>query len=122
MTSLELTYAVTAFANAIACALTTNEISLLAGVLVQLSDTLGTIAAQRTLCEEQAEKGQSMFCTLSPDRPRRMTIIRHLYLTTALTISRSEYTILNLGTPEAHTSTTSNQRARWLPTVFSVCQ
>ena len=52
MNSLELTSAVTAQANAFACRLTTNEISLLAGILVQLSDTLGTIAAQRTLCEE----------------------------------------------------------------------
>ena len=59
MNSLELTSAVTALANAIACGLTTNEISLLASILVQLSDTLGTIAAQRTLCEEQAEKENS---------------------------------------------------------------
>ncbi len=56
MNPLELTSAVTALANAIACNLTTNEISLLASVLVQLSDTLGTIAAQRTLCEQRAEK------------------------------------------------------------------
>lgn len=59
MNSLKLTSAVTALANAIACRLTTNEISLLAGILVQLSDTLGTIAAQRTLCEERAEKDNS---------------------------------------------------------------
>ena len=51
----ELTSAVTALANAIACGFTTNEITLLASVLVQLSDTLSTIAAQRTLCEERAQ-------------------------------------------------------------------
>ena len=55
MNSLELTSAVTAFANALACKLTTSEISLLASILVQRSDTLGTIAAQRSLCEERAE-------------------------------------------------------------------
>ena len=59
MNSLELTSAVTALANALACKLTTSEISLLASILVQLGDTLGTIAAQRTLCEELAEKENS---------------------------------------------------------------
>ena len=52
MNSLELTSAVTALANAIACNLTTNEISLLASVIVQLGDTLATIAAQQALREE----------------------------------------------------------------------
>ena len=51
MNSLELTGAVTALANAIACRLTPNEIALVAGILVQLGDTLATIAAQRALCE-----------------------------------------------------------------------
>ena len=59
MNSLELTSAVTALANALACRLTTSEISLLASILVQLGDTLATIAAQRALCEEQAEKDNS---------------------------------------------------------------
>ena len=56
MSSLELTSAVTALANALACKLTTSEISLLACIFVQLGDTLATIATQRSLCEEQAEK------------------------------------------------------------------
>lgn len=56
MNSLELTSAITALANAIACKLSTSEISLLAGILVQLSDTLATIAAQRSLCEESTEQ------------------------------------------------------------------
>ena len=55
MKSLELTSAITAIANAIACKLTPGEIALLASVFVQLGDTLATIAAQRTLCEERAE-------------------------------------------------------------------
>ena len=52
MNSLELTSAITALANAIACKLSPSEISLLASILVQLSDTLSTIATQRSLCEE----------------------------------------------------------------------
>lgn len=54
--SLELTSAVTALANAIACKLSVNEITLLATVLVQLSDTLATIATQRSLCEERTDE------------------------------------------------------------------
>ena len=48
--SLELTSAVTALANAIACRLTDDEIALLSSVLVQLGDTLATISAQQNLC------------------------------------------------------------------------
>ena len=54
MKSLQLTAVVTAIANAIACKLTIEEIALVAGILVQLGDTLSTIAAQESLC---AEKG-----------------------------------------------------------------
>ena len=50
MNSLELTSAVTALANAISCRLTVEELALAAGILVQLGDTLATIAAQRSLC------------------------------------------------------------------------
>ena len=50
MQSLKLTSAVTALANAIACNLKEDEIVLLAGVLVQLGDTLATIAAQANFC------------------------------------------------------------------------
>ena len=52
MNSLELTSAVTALANAIACKLTPNEIALVASIFVQLGDTLATIAASQALCEE----------------------------------------------------------------------
>ena len=49
MNSLELTAAITAIANAIACDLTVNELALAAGIFVQIGDTLATIAAQRAL-------------------------------------------------------------------------
>ena len=45
MTPLELTSAVTAIANALACRLTSDEAALLAAVFTQLGDTLVTIAA-----------------------------------------------------------------------------
>ena len=53
MTALELTTAVTALANAIACRLTAEELALLSGILVQLGDTLATIVAQESLCGER---------------------------------------------------------------------
>lgn len=45
MTSLELTSAITAIANALSCKLTSDEIALLSTIFVQLGDTLATIAA-----------------------------------------------------------------------------
>ena len=53
MNSLELTSAVTALANAIACKLSVDEIALLASIFVQLGDTLATIAVRENLCGEQ---------------------------------------------------------------------
>ena len=50
MNSLELTSAITALANAIACKLTAEETSLLSRIFVQLGDTLATIAARESLC------------------------------------------------------------------------
>ena len=55
MNSLEVTSAVTALANAIACQLTNDEVILLASILVQLGDTLVTIATWRDLCEKSAD-------------------------------------------------------------------
>jgi hypothetical protein len=54
MNSLELTSAVTAIANAISCKLTPGASALIAAILVQLGDTLATIAAAQALCEERA--------------------------------------------------------------------
>ena len=51
MNACNLTAAVTALANTIACGLKAEEIALLSSVLVQLGDTLATIAAHRALCE-----------------------------------------------------------------------
>ena len=56
MNSPELTSAVTALANAIACRLTVEEMALVAGILVQLGDTLATIAERESLYENQNNK------------------------------------------------------------------
>ena len=53
MNSLELTGMVTILANSIACKLTVDEMALVAGIFVQLGDTLATIAATENLCGEK---------------------------------------------------------------------
>lgn len=50
MNACELTASVTAAANAIVCQFNDNNRNLLSAVLVQLGDTLATIAAQRAIC------------------------------------------------------------------------
>jgi hypothetical protein len=54
MNSCELTAAITALANAIASRLTEDELTLLGAALTQLSDTLLTIATQRSICSRTA--------------------------------------------------------------------
>ena len=54
MNPCELTASVTAIANAIACRLSNDELTLLAAALVQLGDTLATIATQRAICESKS--------------------------------------------------------------------
>lgn len=49
----ELTVTITALANALANQYTEQELSLLAAIFTQLGDTLATIAARRSLCEER---------------------------------------------------------------------
>lgn len=56
MNACNLTTAVTALANTIACRLKTEEISLISSLFMQLGNTLATIAAQRTLCQTQEKK------------------------------------------------------------------
>lgn len=51
MNACELTASVTAVANAIACNLSTDQLTLLGAVLSQLGDTLTTIAVQKGICE-----------------------------------------------------------------------
>lgn len=58
MKALELTSAITALANAIACNLTLDEITLIAGIFVQLGDTLATIAARENLCQDTRKKNK----------------------------------------------------------------
>lgn len=53
MNSCELTASITALANSIACKLNNEELTLLASILVQLGDTLVTIATQRSICEKK---------------------------------------------------------------------
>ncbi len=53
MNSCELTASVTAIANAIAGKLDNESLTLLASVLVQLGDTLVTIATRRAICESK---------------------------------------------------------------------
>lgn len=56
MNSCQLTTSITAVANAIAKGLSVEETTLLAAVLVQLGDTLATIATQRAICEEKGKE------------------------------------------------------------------
>ena len=51
MNSCEITSAVTAVANILAVRLSSDELTLLASVLVQLGDTLVTIVTQKAICE-----------------------------------------------------------------------
>ena len=54
--ALEVTGAITVLANAIACDLSIDELALVAGLFVQLGDTLATIAAYENLCGEKNNK------------------------------------------------------------------
>lgn len=56
MNSCQLTTSITAVANAISSKLSVEETTLLATILVQLGDTLATIATQRSICEVKDEK------------------------------------------------------------------
>ena len=50
MNACELTAAITALANTIACGRSVEELNLLGVILTQLGDTLLTIATQRSIC------------------------------------------------------------------------
>ena len=56
MNTLELTVAVSMLANAISCNLTVEEMAFLASILVQLGDTLATIAASEGLCGDGTQQ------------------------------------------------------------------
>ena len=53
MNACELTASITAIANWLACQLSQEELELLGVTLTQLSDTLLTIATQRSICEKK---------------------------------------------------------------------
>ena len=61
MNSLELTAAITAAANIMAQGLSAAELALLAGVFVQLGDTLATIAAKEALIDERSSEVNPSF-------------------------------------------------------------
>ena len=50
MNACELTAAITALANSIACGLSTDELNLIGVIFTQLGDTLLTIGACRDIC------------------------------------------------------------------------
>ena len=54
--SCELTASITAAANALACKLTEDEVTLLGTILTQLGDTLLTIATQRSICSRNCKQ------------------------------------------------------------------
>lgn len=53
MNPYRLTASVTAIANMISSRLTVEETTFLASILVQLGDTLVTLATQKTICDEK---------------------------------------------------------------------
>ncbi len=56
MNACQLTASITAVANIISSKLSVEEVTLLATVLVQLGDTLATIATGRAICETKNDK------------------------------------------------------------------
>lgn len=50
MNACELTASITAIANALACRLSDDQLTLLGSSLTQLGDTLLTIATHRSIC------------------------------------------------------------------------
>lgn len=59
MNACEITAAITAAANTIACRLDDDELALWSSVMVQLGDTLATIGAQRALCNRTCSEPTS---------------------------------------------------------------
>ena len=53
MNACELTAAVTVIANGIAGKLNNDELTVLSTILVQLGDTLATIATHRSFCKNE---------------------------------------------------------------------
>lgn len=58
MNPCELTASVTALANMLAGKMNNDELNLWGAVLTQLGDTLTTIAAQRSLCENSSHPAE----------------------------------------------------------------
>lgn len=54
MNACQLTTAVTALANSIACGRTADEVNMLGVIFTQLGDTLLTIGTHKGICETKA--------------------------------------------------------------------
>ena len=54
MNPCELTVAISVLASSIADELSDDELSLVAAIVTQLGDTLGTISEQREFCEKKS--------------------------------------------------------------------
>lgn len=54
MNACELTASITAMANLLAEKLDTKQITILVAILVQLGDTLATIAVQKDICQDSS--------------------------------------------------------------------
>ena len=59
MKPAEITFGITALANAVADPLRDDELALAAAFFTQLGDTLATIAAQRSWCEKRHDPDAS---------------------------------------------------------------
>ena len=66
MNPCELTAAITALANAIACNRTVEELNLLGVIFTQLGDTIITIATQKSICESDISKKAGFSSSVSP--------------------------------------------------------
>lgn len=56
MTPCELTFSITALANAVADKLSAEELELTAAMVTQFGDTLTTISAKRNLCDKLSKE------------------------------------------------------------------
>lgn len=61
MDACTLTASITAAANALACKLSDDELSLLGAVFTQLGDTMITIATQRSICCSRQDAANPSF-------------------------------------------------------------
>jgi len=59
MNGSQITIATTVIANTLACGLSDDELTLIAAIFTQLGDTLATISAVRTICNNRSESDKT---------------------------------------------------------------